>query len=63
MPPYALFNRRAQACSGRFFLDDELLWKEGDKDFARYTVEGSEPLSLDLFVDPGAWTPPDVQIG
>ena len=58
---YAIFNRPARACSGQFFLDDEVLWAEGVTDFSGYAASANCPLDVDLFVDPAAWTPPGVR--
>lgn len=58
---YAIFNRPARACSGQFFLDDEVLWAEGVTDFSGYAAGPDAPLDVDLFVDPAAWTPPGVR--
>lgn len=58
----AIFRRRARACTGRFFLDDEVLWEEGRTDFSEFRPKGDEPLSLDLFVDREGWAPPGVVV-
>ena len=57
-----IFKRDARTCTGRFFLDDELLWEAGHKDFAVYQDAPRAPLTLDLFVDRDAWAPPGVVI-
>lgn len=56
----AIFKRSARTCTGRFFLDDEILWEEGWADFSRFEQKPGAPLSLDLFVDKDAWAPPGV---
>jgi citronellol/citronellal dehydrogenase len=54
---YAIFNRRAQDCSGNFFIDDEVLVAEGVTDFEQYAVSPGTPLMPDFFVPgPGART-------
>jgi citronellol/citronellal dehydrogenase len=55
---HAIVNRPARSCTGRFFLDDEVLWEEGVEDFGAYAVDPAAPLDLDLFVDPNALRPP-----
>lgn len=59
----AIFKRLAKACTGRFFLDDEVLWEEGWTDFSAFAPDAGEPLSIDLFVDAQAWAPPGVMVG
>ena len=57
---YAIFNRSSRHCTGRFFIDDEVLWEEGVRDFSSYAVDPSMSLAIDLFVDPAAPAPPGV---
>ncbi|HRP12377.1 MAG TPA: NAD(P)-dependent oxidoreductase, partial [Terricaulis sp.] len=33
---YAIFNKPARACTGNFFIDDVLLYAEGERDFDKY---------------------------
>jgi citronellol/citronellal dehydrogenase len=49
---HAILTRPAQKCTGRFFIDDEVLRMEGVTDFTPYAVDSSRPLTLDLFLDP-----------
>ncbi|WP_150293251.1 SDR family oxidoreductase [Sphingobium estronivorans] len=58
----AIFRRDARACTGRFFLDDEILWEEGWTDFAGFEQRRGVPLTLDLFVSRDAWAPPGVVV-
>lgn len=58
----AIFRRPARACTGRFLLDDEVLWEEGWTDFTGFETGAGKPLSLDLFVNPEAWAPPGVVV-
>ena len=54
---YAIFNRPAKACSGNFFIDDEVLAAEGVTDLDKYAVSPGTPLMPDFFVPaPGART-------
>lgn len=54
---YAIFNRPAGACTGNFFIDDEVLAAEGITDFSRYAVSPGASLMPDFFVlAPGART-------
>lgn len=54
---HAIFCRPARSCTGRFFLDDEVLWAEGVSDFSGYAVDPEAPLAIDLFVDPATFGP------
>lgn len=50
---YAIFNRNFNACSGNFFIDEEVLYAEGVTDFTPYQVDPSLPanqLLPDLFL-------------
>ncbi len=60
---HAILCRPARSCTGRFFLDDEVLWVEGVNDFQSYACKPAEDLAADLFVDPSAPAPPGVRIG
>jgi citronellol/citronellal dehydrogenase len=48
---YAILTRTARACTGNFFIDEDVLRAEGVEDFERYAVKRGEPLMRDLFVD------------
>jgi citronellol/citronellal dehydrogenase len=47
----AILRRDARACTGRFFVDDEVLREEGITDLARYAVEPGAELAPDLFLE------------
>ncbi len=52
---YAILNRPSRECTGRFFIDEQVLREEGVSDFSAYRVDsslGEEQLQLDLFVRP-----------
>lgn len=38
-------------CSGNFFIDEDVLKNNGIKDFSIYSVDKSQPLQIDLFVE------------
>jgi citronellol/citronellal dehydrogenase len=59
---HAILCRPARACTGRFFLDDEVLWSEGTDNLGHYACNPSMELAADLFVDPTAPAPPGVRI-
>jgi citronellol/citronellal dehydrogenase len=46
----AVLVRDSRACTGNFFLDEEVLAAEGVSDFSRYAVEPGNPLLPDLFL-------------
>jgi citronellol/citronellal dehydrogenase len=48
----AILRRDSRACTGNFFLDEEVLAAEGVTDFSRYAVEPGTPLCPDLFTEP-----------
>ncbi len=48
---HAVLVRPARSCTGRFFIDEEVLREEGVTDLARYAVEPGAELVPDLFVD------------
>jgi len=48
---HAILTRPARACTGNFFIDEDVLRAEGVEDFERYAVQRGEPLMRDLFVD------------
>jgi citronellol/citronellal dehydrogenase len=48
---YAILNRPSAACTGNFFLDEEVLRAEGVTDFERYAVKPGAELITDFFID------------
>ena len=47
---YLILTRPSHACSGRFFIDEEVLASEGITDLDQYAVEPGNSLQLDLFL-------------
>lgn len=47
----AILTKPSAACTGNFFIDEEVLRKEGIEDFTSYAVNPELPLQNDLFVD------------
>ena len=47
---HALLCRDSRSCTGRFFLDEEVLAEEGVTDLERYAVQPGTPLLPDLFL-------------
>lgn len=60
---YAIFNRDSRSCTGNFFLDDDVLYQEGVRDFDAYRVDPSRPLRPDLFLPADSFAPPGVELG
>lgn len=48
---HAILTRESRACSGNFFIDDEVLAAEGITDMDRYAVKPGSPLFPDLFLE------------
>ncbi len=46
-----ILGRDSRACTGNFFVDEDVLRAEGVTDFGRYAVSPGEPLMRDLFLD------------
>jgi citronellol/citronellal dehydrogenase len=46
-----ILTQPARACSGNFFIDEEVLRKAGVTDLRRYAVDPSKDLLPDLFLD------------
>ncbi len=46
-----LFKQDSRKCTGNFFSDEELLRKQGVKDFDRYAIDPKKSLQADLFLD------------
>lgn len=59
---HVILCRPARECTGRFFIDDSVLYEAGVRDFGPYSVEPGATLLADLFVAPDAKPPPGVQL-
>jgi citronellol/citronellal dehydrogenase len=59
---YAILNRPSKACSGNFFIDDVLLYEEGERDFDKYRVDKTQALMPDFFVPDDIPPPPGVSL-
>ena len=60
---YAIFNKPSRQCTGNFFIDDVLLYAEGERDFDKYRVDPSKDLMPDFFVPTDCALPPGVSMG
>jgi len=47
---HAILTRQAQACTGNFFIDEDVLREQGVADLGKYAVEPGQELMPDLFV-------------
>jgi citronellol/citronellal dehydrogenase len=47
---HAILVKDSRACTGNFFIDEDVLAAEGVTDFSRYAVEPGAPLLPDLFM-------------
>lgn len=59
---YAILNKPARSCTGNFFIDDVLLYAEGERDFDKYRVDPTKPLMPDFFVPADTPLPPGVTL-
>jgi citronellol/citronellal dehydrogenase len=59
---YAIFSKPARACTGNFFIDDVLLYAEGERDFDKYRVDPTKALMPDFFVPEDTPPPPGVSL-
>jgi citronellol/citronellal dehydrogenase len=48
---YAILSKSFTECTGSFFIDEEVLQKEGVTDFSKYAVDASQKLMTDIFLD------------
>ena len=48
---YYILTKSSEECSGNFFIDEEVLVKEGMTDFSHYAVNQEQSLMNDLFVE------------
>ncbi|MBY0562787.1 MAG: NAD(P)-dependent oxidoreductase [Hyphomonadaceae bacterium] len=60
---HAIFCKPARACTGNFFIDDVLLYEEGERDFDKYRVDPTKDLMPDFFVPADCALPPGVSMG
>jgi citronellol/citronellal dehydrogenase len=60
---HVILTRDAKAFTGRFCIDDTLLYEHGVRDFEKYRVDPSLDLAPDFFVPDGIPTPPGIALG
>ena len=59
---YAIFTRPAREFTGRFCIDDKVLYEAGVRDFEHYRVDATVPLMSDFFVPDDDVPPPGVTV-
>ena len=57
---HVILTKAARECTGRFFIDDSVLYEAGVRDFSAYSVEPGGPLLADLFIARELPPPPGV---
>ena len=48
---YIILSKNSKECSGNFFIDENVLRNEGEKDFEKYAVKPGSKLFEDLYLD------------
>ena len=48
---YYILSKPSTECTGNFFIDEEVLAKEGMTDFSKYAVDKTQALMQDIFLD------------
>ncbi|HXZ61059.1 MAG TPA: NAD(P)-dependent oxidoreductase [Steroidobacteraceae bacterium] len=59
---HVILSRSAREYTGRFLIDDSVLYEAGVRDFSGYSVEPGAPLLADLFIARELQAPPGVQL-
>ena len=59
---YVILNRPSRECTGQFFIDDNVLFDAGVRDFGAYSVQPGGKLLGDIFIDSRSPAPPGVEV-
>jgi citronellol/citronellal dehydrogenase len=59
---YAIFTEPSREFTGRFCIDDKVLYASGVRDFEHYRVDATVPLMSDFFVPDDDVPPPGVTV-
>ena len=59
---HLIFTQDAKSFTGRFCIDDTLLYEHGVRDFEKYRVDASAELAPDFFVPDSVPPPPGVKL-
>ena len=60
---HAIFTSPSRELTGRFLIDDSVLYERGVRDFDKYSVEPGKTLMPDFFVPADSVPPPGVVVG
>jgi citronellol/citronellal dehydrogenase len=60
---HAILTAPARECTGHFFIDDLILYENGERDFDKYRVDPTQALMPDFFVPANTPLPPGVSMG
>lgn len=56
-----IFAKSSRLFTGRFCIDDDVLYEDGVRDFDTYRLDPDKLLQIDMFVDEGISMPPPVK--
>jgi citronellol/citronellal dehydrogenase len=59
---HVILCKPARQCTGQFFIDDQVLYEAGVRDFSPYSVEPGARLLGDLFIDASSPATPGVEV-
>jgi citronellol/citronellal dehydrogenase len=59
---YAIVTKPSRECTGRFLIDDSVLYEEGERDFDKYRMDPQLIPIADFFVPDTMPPPPDVRV-
>ena len=59
---YVILNQPSRECTGQFFIDDNVLFDAGVRDFGPYSVQPGGKLLGDIFIDARSPAPPGVEV-
>lgn len=48
---YYILSQSSEECTGNFFIDEDVLRKNGETDFTKYAVSAQQQLMTDIFLD------------
>jgi citronellol/citronellal dehydrogenase len=48
---FSILSQESKSCTGNFFIDEDVLQKDGITDFTKYAVDPTKTLFKDLFVE------------
>jgi citronellol/citronellal dehydrogenase len=60
---HVILTRPSRQCTGNFFIDDNVLYDSGVRDFDQYRIDPTQALRADIFVPDFIPAPPGVTLG